>query len=468
MKYTDIYKRIFPIHRRIIFQVMLPVVISGVFTTILLSTYFSRPLDRFMREQFDANLRLASRMGINICETYYQQILDFRLEENVEINRSYKTEALQEIRAISRQFPNVEMMVIKNRETVLAASTDLDLKKWPLPDHAPGEDSILNARLSNNSIKSNIRYFPFWDWYIVSYISDKNYRAPIISANRLILFSTLGVFLIVFIVLMIVFNRSLLKPLNRLIVATKNVSEGKMIPVAPVQENEIGQLIQFFNEMIENLKTKEDRITKSLHEKEILLKEIHHRVKNNLQIVNSLIALQSDNISDPHTLNHLRDIEGRIKTMGIIHEQLYRSSDFSHIFLDDYLRELVGHLFLSYMMDPERIHYEIQGDHFEIDLIPSIPCGLILNEIVSNAFKYAFPGSRTGNLFIEITRTNGGCTITVSDDGVGFPEGVDLREGGRLGMQLIASLVKQLNGTVDMKRNNGTEYIIAFPLGGSK
>ncbi len=464
MNFTDLYTSIFPVHKRIIFLIMLPVIFVGIITTVLLSTYFSQPLNRFLEEQFDANLHLASRMGIDICETYFQQILDFRLEENKEINMSYQFEALQEIEAVSQQFPNIEMLVIENSKFVKANSIETGLEEWPLPEHDLSHDSIIDARLSNMNIKAYIRYFPFWNWHVISFIPEKKYRAPISWANQLLLFSTLGVFVSVFIVLLIVFNRSIVKPLNRLIVGTKNVSEGKLLPVTPVRDNEFGQLIVFFNEMVENLRNKDEHINKSLQEKDILLKEIHHRVKNNLQIINSLMALQADTISDNNTLIHLRDIEGRIKTMGIIHEHLYKSRDFTSIFLDDYLYELVEHLFSSYMMDSGRISWEIQAEKIEIDLNASIPCGLILNEIISNAFKYAFPGDKEGSLQFTIDRIDGHCRLTVSDDGIGFPDGIDLHNGGKLGMQLITSLTKQLNGTVELKLEKGTEYTITFPL----
>jgi two-component sensor histidine kinase len=215
---------------------------------------------------------------------------------------------------------------------------------------------------------------------------------------------------------------------------------------------------------VEELNLKSAQLAESLEQKELLLAEIHHRVKNNLQIMTSLIALQARNIGDVQIRAHLRDIEGRIKTMGIIHEHLYGSKDFSSINLQSYAEALLEYLFSSHKMDSNLVKLEIDVAPIPIDLSASIPCGLIINEIVSNSFKYAFPDGRRGRISIEIHAENDRCRMRIGDDGVGIPDSINLSKGGKLGMQLIRNLARQINGEIELLPGDGTWYTLDFLL----
>jgi PAS domain S-box-containing protein len=210
-------------------------------------------------------------------------------------------------------------------------------------------------------------------------------------------------------------------------------------------------------------KLADEHLRSSLAEKEILLKEVHHRVKNNLQIISTLLDLQFEKIADEHSLNALKESQDRIKAMALIHEKLYQSSDLASIDFAEYTEKLAYFLFNSYMADPERITLNIDVGPLHLDIDRAIPCGLIINELVSNALKHAFPDARQGEISVRLHAGDDGMIrLTVSDNGTGLPPGVDFRETSTLGMQLVILLTKQLAGEIDLCNENGAAFTISF------
>lgn len=204
-------------------------------------------------------------------------------------------------------------------------------------------------------------------------------------------------------------------------------------------------------------------LKKSLQEKDVLLKEIHHRVKNNLQIISSLIRLQKPKISDEKTLQMNIDFQNRVKTMSLIHETLYRSDDLGKLDFGNYIRNLGTNLFRTYQKSPELIKLEIIIEDFELNLDQSISCGLIINEIISNALKYAFPKNRGGTIFIKAKKTSDKkIELVAGDTGIGIPLEIKLEKTDTLGLQLIVGLTKQLGGIISVQRNFGTKFHIIF------
>ncbi|MFB2923089.1 PAS domain S-box protein [Aerosakkonema funiforme] len=204
----------------------------------------------------------------------------------------------------------------------------------------------------------------------------------------------------------------------------------------------------------------EEQIKASLKEKEVLLKEIHHRVKNNLQIISSMIDLQSQFIDSPEMMNIFLDSQSRIQSMALIHEQLYQSKDLAKIDFSDYVANLVDNLFSSYGVDQELIKYIIDIDNVCLNLDTSIPCGLIINELVSNALKHAFPYGREGEIWVQLyLDEQNHIILSVSDNGIGFPENLNFQKiETSLGLQLVCTLTKQLKGNIELDRNNGTRF----------
>jgi PAS domain S-box-containing protein len=233
----------------------------------------------------------------------------------------------------------------------------------------------------------------------------------------------------------------------------------------PLIDNKTGQMkgvIEYVRDITERKKA-EDRLQDSLQEKEVLLREIHHRVKNNMQVISSLLNLQSRQIKDPHVLEMFKESQRRIRSMALIHERLYQSSDLSRIEFSQYLRNLATHLFHSYQVDASRVQLKIEAEEVHLNINTAIPCGLIVNELISNALKHGFPEGRSGQLDIDLRRVAGdGYVLRVKDDGVGFPEGLDFRKTETLGMQIVSTLVSQIDASIDLAREKGTEFTIHF------
>ncbi len=207
----------------------------------------------------------------------------------------------------------------------------------------------------------------------------------------------------------------------------------------------------------------ERQLRDSLAEKELLLKEVHHRVKNNLQIISTLLDLQADNIHDENLLKSLKESQDRIMAMALIHEKLYQSSDLACIDFWEYLESLVGHLLSSYVDDPGRIVMKVDVGDLQMGIDKAIPYGLIINELVSNAMKHAFPNGRRGEITIHFHAEEGGwINLTVADNGIGLPPGLDFRNTGTLGMQLVNMLTKQLHGEISLLNEEGAAFTIRF------
>ncbi|MBL8132051.1 MAG: PAS domain S-box protein, partial [Anaerolineae bacterium] len=208
----------------------------------------------------------------------------------------------------------------------------------------------------------------------------------------------------------------------------------------------------------------EERLRASLQEKEFLLKEIHHRVKNNLQIVSSLLSLQSGTIDDPQIRALFRDSQNRVSSMALIHERLYRSDSLAQIDFGTYLRDLTGHLLQSYRAGDTGVRLVIAADDIHLDIDAAIPCGLVVSELVSNALKHGFPNGRRGTISVEMRNAEDAWyELVVRDDGVGFAPKAGLKPSSSLGLQLISRLTGQLGGRLDYDGTAGTTVTIRFP-----
>jgi PAS domain S-box-containing protein len=212
-------------------------------------------------------------------------------------------------------------------------------------------------------------------------------------------------------------------------------------------------------------KQAEEQIRASLEEKERLLQEIHHRVKNNMQVISAFLSLQARKIKDPAVRQMFTDSEHRIRTMALIHENLYQSKSFGRIRMQEYLGRLTDFLLRSYEGVAARVTLTLEATDVCLDIDTAIPCGLIVNELVSNALKYAFPEGRKGSIRISFARVEGvGYEMVFSDDGIDLPDSVDFGTTDTLGLSLVHGLVTtQLGGTIRIQREKGTTFIIRFP-----
>lgn len=200
----------------------------------------------------------------------------------------------------------------------------------------------------------------------------------------------------------------------------------------------------------------------SILEKESLLKEIHHRVKNNMQIISSLLNLHSRNINDPKIMNLFKESQNRVKSMALIHEKLYAENNFAKIDISSYIRSLANYLFRNFSDLSKNIKLEINTEEVMLDIDSAIPCGLIINELITNSIKYAFPDNNYGKIMITFKHENKKNILIIKDNGVGIPAEIDLDNISTLGYDLVKALTDQLHGILEIKRSAGTEVVITF------
>jgi len=226
-----------------------------------------------------------------------------------------------------------------------------------------------------------------------------------------------------------------------------------------------GRMVMSIVRDITERRRAEELIQTSLREKEALLKEIHHRVKNNLQVTSSLLRLQAGAVGDPGAREMFEETENRIRSMALVHEKLYQSTNLSRIDLADYIRSLGELLSRSSAIRPENVALEVTGEAVFLEIDEAVPCGLIVNELLSNALKHAFPEHRRGRIDVRLgVEPNGWVSLNIRDDGIGLPPQFDFNRTGTLGLQLVQGLVQQIDGTIAVQpREHGAEFDVTFP-----
>ena len=207
----------------------------------------------------------------------------------------------------------------------------------------------------------------------------------------------------------------------------------------------------------------EQQFQESLTGKKLLLQEVHHRMRNNLQIVSNLLGLQSDFIEEEQTRRFFQESRDRIWSMALIHEKLSMTSDFVYINLADYLENLTKSLFRSYVTDFERISYTVESDDITVGIAQAVPCGIIVNELFSNSLKHAFPAGRQGKIAVRCcSEIDGRISLMVADSGVGIQSNLDSRDTEKFGLQLVTMFVQQLRGEIERENTEGTSFRITF------
>ncbi len=200
-----------------------------------------------------------------------------------------------------------------------------------------------------------------------------------------------------------------------------------------------------------------------LEEKEVLLREIHHRVKNNMQVISSLLSLQAQKLDDSMAREAFKECQERIRSMSLIHDQFYQQEDLSQIEFSSYLRSLAAHLFRAYQVDAHMIKIRVEAEKTFLNLNTAIPCGLMVNELITNALKHAFPPNEKGEIIVSLNqKENGEYLLRVKDNGRGLPPNINLKEPATLGLEIVTILVNQIGGQLEVKVNGGTEFQISF------
>lgn len=234
--------------------------------------------------------------------------------------------------------------------------------------------------------------------------------------------------------------------------------------ISPIRDAD-GSITHYLavKEDVTDRKNAEAQLKQSLQEKEILLKEIHHRVKNNMQVISSLLDLQAQKIQDATLITMFQESQQRVKSMALVHEKLYQTENLSCIDFGDYIATLANELMSMWHMDTRNVAMKTSAISASLDVDAAVPCALILNELVTNCCKYAFPDDRPGSIEVDFYRQDSRYVLTVRDDGIGLPEGFDPAASETLGLQLVSVLAKQLRGNVLLNSQNGTEVTVSFP-----
>ncbi len=234
----------------------------------------------------------------------------------------------------------------------------------------------------------------------------------------------------------------------------------------PIYENEtVGEVSGIAHNITEK-KYVQQRMEQSLKEKEVLLKEVHHRVKNNMQVVSSILNLQSSYVSDEYALTLLKESQNRIKTMAYIHESLYQNKSFTSVNFSEYVQTLVNNIIQSYSYSKEKISLEVNIEKITLSLDSSIPVGLIINELVTNSIKHGFPGARRGKITLNLKCENNFVFLELKDNGIGFSSDIDFENSHSLGLQLVNTLIEQIDGRFIFRsgKDDGTEILITFKM----
>ena len=229
-----------------------------------------------------------------------------------------------------------------------------------------------------------------------------------------------------------------------------------------IGENGVIEEVSGIGHDITQKKLNEIEHTNSVKEKEILLKEVHHRVKNNMQVISSILSLQSSYVTDEHILEVLKESRNRIAAMASIYERLYSTTNLSDIRFSSYVRDLVESLVNAYELLDTSVELVFSLDEVFLSLNEAIPCGIILNELISNSLKYAFKGRKHGKIEITLISNLEKISLSLAHDGVGISKEINVEKTDTLGLQLVSTLVEQTEGTLILERENGTKFIISF------
>ncbi len=468
----------------------LTVIISILVAAISLFVYFYFPQKfkeerlKSLKEKAEAVAKIAA-YGVS-TGNYFDKKANKLIETDEEIETLLKNEAIRYVvikegDSVFYEY-NIFTAILNNYNNLKAIPIS---EKWKILK--------VNAPIIINNEKAGDIFIGYSLKQVYEKIAELKHSITIVSII-IFIFGTILVYIV---------GLFFTRPLTQMVQTVKKISAGDLTQRAPVISNdEVGYLAFSFNNMVKRIQEtnlelehvnaelenrvkertlelekaldtlqKENRekeiaqqkIKNSLKEKEVLLKEIHHRVKNNLQIVSSLFFFQSKTITDPQTLEMFRDGQNRVKSMALIHEKLYQSGDLANIDFREYVKKLATFLFQSYGVDQSKIKFKNNVSNIQLSVDQAVPCGLIINELISNSLKHGFKEKDFGTIEIEMGHDeNNDLVMKVKDNGKGIPENIDIGKIDSLGLRLVNNLTLQLNGKVEFLNQNGTLVKVTF------
>ncbi|MDZ7792931.1 MAG: histidine kinase dimerization/phosphoacceptor domain -containing protein [Spirochaetia bacterium] len=453
----------------IFMYILIPVagaaVVSALLFNLLLTPVF---INHFTRRS-TADLELATSLGLEHCEENFLNLLSLRLSDDQMMVETMYQESLRGITQIHKQMASVHMLAVSSSGRVDASTypelpTGSDFK---VPDFWSGETREL--RVKGQKILYRSAYFPFWRVHIVAVVPLEFISAPVQLMQQGLLIALVAISFILLLTLLITLNYAVKRPLNRVITATREISRGAFPYIESVRKDEIGEVCTAINVMSRQLKENHTALERSIAEKNVLLQEIHHRVKDNLNVVVSLLHLQSDQVENHRQAKEVLNSScDRIYSMALVHEKLYQSESFSHIDLEAYIQSIADQLFSIYGQN-KAIDKIIRGRHIFIDLSVAMPCGLILNELITNSLLHAFPNQNSGKIEIIVEeQAEGNLVLTYSDNGIGIKQEPDFSTPQTtLGLSLIHILGQQLGAKVELNTHHGYWLRLRIPRQGT-
>ena len=449
---------------KITLKILLPVIAVGAAFTVLMVSLLTPRLDDYFEKRNTSDLKLAAELAFEICEENFKALLSLRLENNPDMVETMRRDTLARIRNTALRFPHIEIVVME-KGTVIVSTSETIEEYTELHGNIPKKiTDTISISINDTSYILYAKYFPFWKWNIVSLMTADEAYAPVLLAKRFVYLSMIGFLIFLIITFLLIFWLLVKKPLKKMTAAAADISRGKMTRVKTVRSDEIGKVLFSFNAMVDGLEADREKLKASLEEKEILLKEIHHRVKNNLNIVASLLNLQYDIVSTKEQAKQaLQMSRDRVYSMALVHENLYQSETISQIDMKSYIENIAHNLQHLYASEKDII-ITTKVDVGNMTIEHASPCGLLLNELLTNSLKHAFVSRKKGEIRVGLEKDGNvkEYRLTVEDNGVGLPEKLDIFHTDSLGMQLITVLTEQLNGKLSVSRRQGTVITIVF------
>ena len=450
---------------RLTLRLLLPLVLLGIVLNALAVRFMVDPFKAVLLDQAERSLEHASSLALRVCEDSFDELMRLRLVDNTAMVETMRTDASERIKAIRDEFLGIELLILEDGVRVVE-NTGVGEPFDPVSLHLPRRSSeVLQAEFGGEVWFFHARYFPFWRWHVLGLAREKYALAPFYTLRRISYLITYGTLILLLAGFLIGFYALVNRPLLRIREASRALSGGSFQRIDLDRRDEIGEVIDAFNDMVGDLEKNHSEIEASVHEKEVLLREIHHRVKNNLAIVVSLLNLQTGSVDSAESaVRALGASRDRIFSMAKVHEQLCESGSLSHIAMADFIRSLVGDLVTIYAED---YHIELEMDLADVSLeiTQAVPCGLIVNELVSNALIHGLPGVEAPSLLVSLKSGNDSIILRVQDNGAGLPEGLEPAVATSLGLNLIRILSEQLRGNVSTGNGPGTTFVVTFPVG---
>jgi two-component sensor histidine kinase len=460
---------------RILLSVIPPVLLVTTAFAVLFIRLVVPGLQRQFIERAFADLEAATQEAIELCENGLGTLLEMRLEEEPAMVETLRRDTLEQIKRLPSRFPGIQVAVVEQGTLVTPECTEIGSAApvlLNLPAAAP--ETAMELTLADPTY-AHWRYFPFWRRHIIAYVSLSVAMAPLTSARRVVLAALLGGATTMLAAFVVTFVVRVDRPLRKLARTANVVSAGRFENTGITRQDEIGAVARAFDAMVASLMEKDAQLRTnmreledSVQEKEVLLREIHHRVRNNLNIIESLLRLRADSLTDTSdVIQAFQESTDRIRTMAMIHSRLYESGDFSRIRLDEHIRDLVTELIREYPVY-RQVTLEMDVRVCTVAVDQAIPLGLLVNEAVTNALKHAFSGPTTGVLRVglrpveTLPPTPLRYLLTIADNGPGIPQQELNTPGGSLGMTLIRELAAQVHGELRVSTDSGTTVAVMF------